>query len=91
MNRMDRSDLTLDDYKAKIRDLRTPCSCGALLTYDDLEHYDHADGYNVAEFESKQWLYLKCDECGYQMALWKLGIGRPNGEVTDRAERIGGD
>lgn len=45
-----------------------------------IQHYTHHDGFQVANFEMPQWLYVVCPRCDYQWALWKLGIreeGKP--------------
>lgn len=72
---------TLKDYKAIIDNLEPECDCGTPLLPVDLEHYDHDGGWYVEGFDEKQWLYLECPDCGYQTALWKIGITRPDGEV----------
>jgi len=41
-----------------------------------IEHYDHDGGWLVDGFEKKQWLYRTCFKCGYQWAIWKLGVPR---------------
>jgi len=40
-----------------------------------IEGYDHPDGWPVDESTKLQWLYVTCG-CGYQWALWKLGVKR---------------
>jgi len=63
---------TLEDYD-KITTDKCPSCSGKLGA---IEHYDHDGGWNVEGFSEKQWLYKTCRKCGYQWALWKLGIRR---------------
>jgi len=66
---------SLEDYRKQIKDDK--CSCGYVgLSKLRIEHYDHDGGWPVEGFEEKQWLYVTCPKCGYQWALWKLGIPR---------------
>ena len=39
-------------------------------------HYSHADGWSVAGFDERQWLYFQCSQCAYQHSLDKLHIPR---------------
>lgn len=48
-------------------------------TLGPIEHYDHSGGWPVKGFEKKQWLYRTCNRCGYQWAIWKLGVSRSYG------------
>ena len=47
--------------------------CGAPLS-GPIHHYPHPGGWKVEGFPERQWLYVICPGCGYQWALWKLGI-----------------
>jgi hypothetical protein len=67
---------TLNDYDQRATELtggKCP-TCEGVLGY--IENYDHNGGWNVEGFQRKQWLYKTCRKCGYQWALWKLGIPR---------------
>lgn len=57
---------------------RKNCSCGATLQTSawNIQHYCHEGGWKVKGFNEKQWLYIHCNECGYDWALWKLGVAR---------------
>lgn len=63
---------------------RQVCTCGADLTKCGIEGYKHGDGWNVriklrvSPFEAvvNYWLYITCPKCGYQWAIWKLGVDR---------------
>lgn len=46
--------------------------CGANL--GPIEYYPHDGGWTVEGFSEKQWLYRHCDKCGYDWAIWKLGV-----------------
>ena len=54
------------------------CVCGFVFNPHriTIEHYDHDDGYEVEGYDKRQWLYITCPRCNYQMALWKLGVKR---------------
>lgn len=66
---------TLQYYQEQIK--RNNCSCGFVgLNKLKIEHYTHNGGWIVEGFQDKQWLYVTCPKCGYQWALWKLGIPR---------------
>jgi hypothetical protein len=73
--------LKLESFRDLIK--KHECDCGESLRHSDIEHYDHPAGWNVKGFQKPQWLYLTCSKCGYQWALWKLGVPRetilPNG------------
>jgi len=46
--------------------------------------YKHSGGWKVRGFVDLQWLYVVCPKCGYQWALWKLGLSRTEEiEVND--------
>jgi len=51
------------------------CWCGSPLHAQDLKRYPHGDGWTV-DGEGKQWLYIPCRKCGYEWAIWKLGVDR---------------
>jgi len=66
---------TLADYARAIVD--TECRwCGRSLKHRRVDHYDHSDGWPVHGFDRLQWLSIKCPKCGYDWALWKLGVPR---------------
>lgn len=54
---------------------KNKCWCGNELHAEDLEHYPHDDGWTV-DGMGKQWLYIPCKKCGYEWAIWKLGVVR---------------
>jgi hypothetical protein len=64
---------TLEDYSRALKIMADQnCStCNTPLPYNDLKHYDHADGWKVAD-HAKQWLYVECPGCEYQWAIHKL-------------------
>lgn len=68
---------SLEDYAKEIK--RKECSCGAKLNIKptNIQHYDHSNGYEVKDFEKKQWLYVHCGNCEYDWAIWKLGVPLP--------------
>lgn len=51
----------------------TKCKhCNADLPHV-IQTYDHAEGWNVNGFDTKQWLYITCPKCHNGWSLWKLG------------------
>ena len=68
--------MKLEDYQKLLKGKKCRW-CGTPLEDLPIEHYDHDDGWEVEGFERRQWLYVVCPKCGYQWALWKLGITRP--------------
>lgn len=72
------SDPTLADYAKAI--VNTECRwCGASLKGKPVDHYDHPSAWPVHGFDKLQWLSIKCPKCGYDWALWKLGVPRYEG------------
>jgi len=66
---------TLADYKNMI--FETHCrDCGHALLSSPIQTYPHDAGWTVQGYEEKQWLYITCPGCGYEWALWKLGVPR---------------
>lgn len=64
--------LKLVENKDKVR-----CgSCTKQLDEDNLDGFDypHDGGIFINEAGEKLWLYLHCDKCEYDTALWKLRI-----------------
>lgn len=49
--------------------------CGGALS-NDIDHYDHSDGWLVDGFDTRQWLSRKCKVCEYEWSLNKLGVSR---------------
>ena len=57
----------------------TKCSCGANLGAEGIiKWYPHNGGWLVDAVKDKsddptrQWVYIHCQRCGYDWALWKL-------------------
>lgn len=69
-------DKSLKDYANMIT--KSECTCGMELpTHHSAIHmYDHDSGWPVEGYKERQWLYIVCPRCGYQWALWKLGVPR---------------
>lgn len=59
---------------------RTTCFCGASLSGIDVETYPHGDGWKTDI--GKVWIYVTCPKCGYQWAIWKLGVSREHNFET---------
>ena len=56
----------------------TKCKiCNTLFSKNDpIFHYEHSSGWIVPGYEKKQWLYIVCSQCGEEITLWKLGVGK---------------
>jgi len=69
--------LTLTQLRARIRRWRC-VSCGANLRGCRIQYRLHPDGWKVKVRLGwcKLWLWVECPKCGYQNALWKLGVPR---------------
>lgn len=53
------------------------CICGNNLANEPTHYYGpHNGGWIVPGFLHKLWLYKVCPKCGYQMALWKMGVNK---------------
>lgn len=53
---------------------RSRCLCGRDLRGDQVHGYRHEAGWMTDA--GRMWLFIPCPECGYEMALWKIGIPR---------------
>lgn len=61
-------------YKKLISDPH--CHCGFDLSKEPVQAHDHSDGWEVKEVEPFQWLWIACPKCGYDTAIWKMGVSR---------------
>jgi len=66
----------LSEYASAIT--KTTCTCGATIPSgpENIEHYPHEGGWRVVGMRGRQWLFIHCRACGYDWALWKLGVPR---------------
>jgi len=48
---------------------KAKCICGHDLRNEAVRGYEHDAGWQTDH--GKQWLFVKCPMCGYDMALWK--------------------
>ena len=56
---------------------RVRCLCGYNISKEPIVYYiPHSDGWTVKGEKTKAWLYVKCPNCGYDMAVWKMGVLR---------------
>lgn len=52
---------------------RPKCLCGAALLGRNIDYRKpHKDGVNVKGIIGRRWIYVHCDNCGYNMSLWKI-------------------
>lgn len=61
-------DPSLNDYTAMFDDLM--CRLCYHPLNGRLKHYQHQEGWMVADFEMPQWLLMQCQGCGYH---WNVG------------------
>ena len=75
-------DYTLDAYRKKITN-HSCVTCGTNLDTEnaDFDHYDHDGGWLVwtgtrteCGIWKKWWLSIRCEKCGYENSLTKLGV-----------------
>ncbi|HPF68261.1 MAG TPA: hypothetical protein PLC20_11350 [Flavobacteriales bacterium] len=71
-------DLPFPDVAEWVRDhcdpSRSRCLCGRDLRGDQVLGYPHDAGWVTDA--GRMWLYIPCPECGYEMAIWKIGVSR---------------
>ena len=53
---------------------RSRCLCGRDLRGDQVHGYPHDAGWETDA--GRMWLFIHCPDCGYEMAIWKLGVPR---------------
>jgi len=67
-------------------------SCNQLFsTTSKFFHYQHSSGWIVPGYEKKQWLYIKCANCGEEISLCKLGVAKtllPNEHKNENLQNI---
>jgi len=70
---------TLEEFREILRKMKLRCRWCFTPLPDEIQHYPHASGWEVEDsngFVTRLWLYVTCSTCGYDWALWKLGIPR---------------
>jgi hypothetical protein len=65
--------IDLVELKNLIDEKEPICICGSKLAGHNIKHYGpHSGGDFVKGYNSKRWIYVHCDSCNYDMALWKI-------------------
>lgn len=64
--------INLESLARLIDEKKPTCICGEALEGSGIEHYPHDGGVLVEGYADKQWVYIHCSECGYDMALHKI-------------------
>jgi len=69
-------DTSFPEVAGWVRDHYNPvrCSCGRNLRGEEVLGYPHIAGWWTDS--GKMWLYIHCPACGYDVALWKIGVDR---------------
>jgi len=71
-------DLPFPEVSGWVRDHcnagRSRCLCGRDLRAEEVRGYLHIAGWWTPA--GKMWLYIHCPTCGYDVALWKIGVDR---------------
>ena len=63
----------LGDLALLINETEPTCICGATLKGNGIDYWGpHDGGIHVEGETEKQWVYVHCSKCGYDMALWKI-------------------
>lgn len=64
---------TLEEIEALLIEKGAECRwCGYKFRNGDIRTYKHPGGIKVKDYKEKQWVYMHCQNCGYDWALWKL-------------------
>jgi hypothetical protein len=58
-----------------------------ILNDEPIKAYPHDGGWKVKGLDGLWWLYITCPKCGYDWALWKLGVRR-DFDPTAAAEKV---
>jgi len=61
----------LDVIRLECRVTKCIC-CGEELDFDHFDMYDHSGGVGIVAGVPKQWLSVHCDNCNYDVSIWKL-------------------
>jgi hypothetical protein len=56
-------------------------NCKRLVRKGTLASYDHEGGIDAPGYGAKQWFYVHCQKCKYDLAIWKAGIYSVDAEV----------
>lgn len=64
--------LDLDELADLIDSKKPVCICGEPLQGSGLKTYPHEGGEIVYGKPGRQWVYVHCKKCGYDMALHKI-------------------
>lgn len=77
-------DISFPDIAEWVQDNceRARCSCGQDLRGEDVLGYSHMAGWWTDS--GKMWLFIHCPKCGYDVALWKIGVDRDQDFRTHR-------
>lgn len=64
-------------YRKQYQPEQTHCLCDYDLSKEPIIYYTpHPSGWAIPFEDELCWLYVKCPNCGYDMAIWKLGVKR---------------
>lgn len=64
---------TLEEYRLAVT-VDVCRWCNTDITEQSIDTYEHDGGWIVEGFDEKQWLSIQCPSCGYEWALWKIGV-----------------
>lgn len=65
--------LDLEKLATLIDEKKPTCLCGKALKGSGVDYWGpHDGGIYVKGEKEKQWVFVHCDKCGYDMALWKI-------------------
>jgi hypothetical protein len=67
--------MKMSDYQAQI--VGKVCPACKRPVPSRIQFRDHAGGFKVDGFSQRQWLWVSCPGCSFDIALWKLGIEHP--------------
>jgi len=66
---------TIEDLFSRFREIRNKVkciNCGSVLSEGLFGLYEHDDGLYEVTTDKRYWIYFRCPNCDYDIALWKL-------------------
>lgn len=61
-------------FRRNVNAEKAVCMCGHDLRCEVVLGYQHDGGWFTPR--GRYWLFVKCPTCGYDTALWKMGVPR---------------
>jgi len=65
-------EISISGLRKLIDEKQPKCLCGTALRGDNVTYRPHEGGVRIQGMTGPQWVFVRCDKCGYNMALWKI-------------------